>query len=185
MKNEVSDWQELQSTWVSATALEDYAAENLRASLRWRLWISRAWFIIEAVAFAFLGVVVVALVLHDSYIRAALLGIITTLCLALSVWARREPITGNEESLMGMIDLAISRVRRSLRLGYTSYVGVAMVFSAAVFYSRVPWAEDDVFHGRLVLGAIFGAGTVVYHLYARRRLRDFMAMREQLSRREP
>lgn len=64
-----------------------------------------------------------------------------------------------------------------------SYVGVAMVFSAAIFYSRAPSLEDDVFHGRLVLGAIFGAGTVIYHLCARRRLRDFIAMRAQLSRR--
>lgn len=185
MKNEVAEWQELQSTWVSATALEQYAAANLRASLRWRLWISRAWLIFEALAFVFLGVVVVALVLHGSYPRASLLSIVTLFCLVLSVWARREPIIGNEASLMGMIDLAISRARRSLRLGYTSYVGVVMAFSAAIFYSRVPWAEDDVFHGRLVIGAIFGAGTVIYHLYARRRLRDFIAMREQLSRREP
>ncbi len=185
MNNEVSDWRELQSTWVSATELEQHAAASLRATLRWRLWISRAWLIIEALAFAFLGVVVVALVLHDAYPKAALLGIITLFCLTLSVWARREPVVGNEGSLMGMIDLAISRARRSLRLGLTSYVGVVMVFSAAIFYYRVPSAENDVFHGPLVVGAIFAVGTVIYHLYARQRLRHFMAMRERLSRREP
>jgi hypothetical protein len=184
MKNEVSDWQELQSTWISATELEQHAVASLRASLRWRLWLSRAWLIIEALAFVFLGVVVVALVLHDSYPKAALLGIITLFCLTLSAWARREPIVGNEVSLMGMIDLAISRARRSLRLGLTSYVGVVMVFSA-IFYYRVPSAENDVFHGPLVVGAIFGAGTVIYHLHARQRLRHFIAMRERLSRREP
>jgi hypothetical protein len=128
---------------------------------------------------------VVALVLHESHAKAALLGIITLFCLALSVWARREPIIGNDASLMGMIDLAILRARRSLRLGLTSYAGVAMVFSAAIFHSRVPRAEDAVFHGQLILGAIFAAGTVIYHWYARRRLRDFMTMREKLSLRQP
>jgi hypothetical protein len=185
MNDDTAEWQGLRSTWVSAGALEEFTAANLRASLRWRLWASRAWLVIEILAFVFLGAVVVGLALNAAYALAALLAGITLLCLALSLWARRVPIRGDESSLVAMIDLTISRTRRSLRLAQTSYAGVAMALGAAVFMARTPWTEDDVFHGRLITAALFAVGTIVYHLYVRWRLRTFEAMRDRLTRNEP
>jgi hypothetical protein len=103
----------------------------------------------------------------------------------MSLWARRVPIRGDESSLIAMIDLTISRTRRSLRLAQTSYAGVAMALAAAMYMAKTPWAEDDAFHGRLIMVALFALGTIVYHLYVRRRLRAFEAMRERLTRSEP
>jgi hypothetical protein len=184
MKHEAEAWQQLQATWLSDPAEKNYFMSSLGDSLRWRLWISRAWLAVEIAAFVLLGVVVVALVLKGSFLEGAALGGVTLFCLGLSLWARRVPKMGNKASLMGMIDLSISRTRSSLRLAYTSYVGVAMALAAVVLYSRAPLTEDAGFPGPLVTVALFGIGTLTYHLYVRRRLRRFQDMRDALSRNE-
>ena len=178
------DWQQLKADWQSRTPVENLAAGALRGSLRLRIWASRAWFGLELLSFAFLGLAVVQNLMLGHIAQGVGLGIVVAFCLAASVWARRARLVGSMESISGMIDLTLARARKSVRIVQATYAVIVVTAVAAAADAESPSLQDDRFLVRLVLLAICAGITAVYHLYVRVRIRRFESIRRSFSARQ-
>jgi len=169
MTHDDGDWRGLKSDWQGSTPLEAFARVTLRGSLRWRIWASRAWFALEVLSFLFLGLAVMANLGAGQVVQGVGLGIVVAFCLAASVWARSGRVVGNLDSVPGMIDMTLSRARKSLRLVYGTYAVIA-VSAVAVILDGQRVGE------RLVLLGFCGAITAAYQAYLRVRLARFESL---------
>lgn len=184
MSHETADWQNLKSEWQASSPLVQIATGALRGSLRWRIWASRAWFVLEVLSFLFLGLVVLLNLLQGYFARGAGLGVVVALCLAASIWARRGRLIGNLDSIPGMIELTLSRARKSLRIVHATYAVIGVTLLAAV--ADAGWApgDDDVFIARLIKLAVCAGATLGYHLYVRARVARFESIRRMFKERQ-
>jgi hypothetical protein len=179
MKDDAPDWGNLKAAWQNSVPIP---VDALRGSLRWRIWGSRAWFALEVLSFIYIGLVVVQNLLIGRIAQGAGLGVVVALCLALSVWARRARLVGGMDSVPGMVEHALSRARKSLRITQATYAVIAITLIAAFLDGLpTPWTNDR-FLLRLVLLGMFTAATVVYHVYTRVRLRRLSDIRGLLNR---
>ncbi len=184
MSHESADWQNLKSDWQASSPLETIAMGALRGSLRWRIWASRAWFALEVLSFLFLGLVMLLNLLHGQVARGVGLGVVVALCLAASIWARRGRQIGSLDSIPGMIELTLSRARKSLRIVYATYAVIGVTLIAAVADADWPRGDDDVLIARLIKLAVCAAATLVYHLYVRARVGRFESIRRAFKERQ-
>jgi hypothetical protein len=180
-----TDWLSLKSDWQSRSPIEDLASRALRGSLLWRIWASRAWFALEVLSFLFLGFAVVQNLLFGNIAQGVGLGVVVAFCLAASIWARGARLVGSMDSINGMIELTLSRARKSLRIVYATYAVIAISLIAAAADVQGPPTEDDRFLVRLVLLAICTGATAVYHFYVRARIRRFASIQRSFGARQP
>lgn len=179
MKDEDPHWQALKTDWQSSSPTEEALAGMVRGSLVWRIWASRAWFGLEMLAFLWLGVVVIANMFAGQPAIAAEVAVITVICLAAVVWARSGRVMGGMNSLTDMVELTLSRARKSLRLVYLTYaVVVALLIKTLVEMSTS--LPDDLSLIRLGWLTFCGAATAVYHFYLQSRVRRFDALRRSI-----
>ncbi len=179
MKDENADWQALKSDWQAGGA-EEALAGMVRGSLAWRIWASRAWFVLEVLSFLFLGFVVIGNIAAGQLAIAAEAAVITAICLAAVVWARSGRVMGGMNSLIDMIELTLSRARKSLRLVYVTYAVVAVLYVKTLIEAGMMLLQDDLSLRRIVWLTFCGAATVVYHLYIRSRMRRFDSLRRSI-----
>lgn len=168
------DWRNLESDWQSSPPDPAFTAK-VRASLTWRIWLSRAWFASEILFSLLLVLNFVQKIAVAQYAGAAALALIGGVCAAGFWWARRARLSGDMESLRGMVDLGFSRARRTLRLVLGSYP-VLLILLVSVLM-RAPY---DLLPAHLVWLGISIAVAVAIHVSTRTRLRRFAAMRRTL-----
>ena len=186
MKTDESEWGAMRSQWHALEVPEQLAAGMLRSSLRWRILVSRIYFAMELVSFLLLIAIAAVYFATAQFGKALSVSGIFAVCLTAILWARHRPVGGNMDSLVGMIDLALGRARRTLRLVYATYVIlVALVGWQAWDYSSsvpgTPAADPDRAVANLIAFAITAIATVGYHLYTRARLRRFQAIRQSFE----
>jgi hypothetical protein len=180
MKDEIPDWRDLKTDWQTGVAAEEALAGLMRGSLTWRIWASRFWFGLEVLSFLFLGFVALGNLLAGQLAVAAEVAVITVICLAAIVWARSARVTGGMFSLADMIELTLSRARKSLRLVYITYPVVAGMYVKAFIDATAPWPQDDLFLRRIVWLTFSIVAAVVYHAYVRGRVRRFEALQRSI-----
>jgi hypothetical protein len=180
MKDETSDWRALKADWQASGPAEEALAGMVRGSIVWRIWASRAWFGLEVLSFLWLGFVVIANVFAGKLAIAMEVGVITIMCLAAVVWARSARVIGGMNSLVDMIDLTLSRARKSLRLVYLTYVLVAALFVKTLIEAGAPLLQDDLSLFRIGWLTFSGAAAAVYHFYLQSRMRRFHSLRRSI-----
>jgi hypothetical protein len=180
MKNDNPDWQALKADWQASGPAEDALASMVRGSLVWRIWASRVWFGLEVLSFLWLGFVVVANILAGQFAIATEVAVITIICLAAVVWARSGRLMGGMNSLTDMIELTLSRARKSLRLVYLTYALVAALFVKTLIEASAPLVQDDLSLFRIAWLTCCGAATAVYHFFLRSRRRRFDSLRRSI-----
>lgn len=180
MKNENGDWQALKTEWQTSDPVEEAFAGIMRGSLAWRIWASRVWFGLEVLSFLFLGFLIFANIFAGQLTIAMEVGVITVVCLAAIVWARGGRVMGGMNSLIGMIELTLSRARKSLRLVYVTYASVAVFGVKTFIEATAPMLQDDLSLIRIAWLAFCGAATAVYHFYLRSRMRRFDSLRRSI-----
>jgi hypothetical protein len=185
MERDTTDWSSLKSDWQSRSPIEDLASRALRGSLLWRIWASRAWFALEVLSFLFLGFAVLQNLLLGRVAQGLGLGVVVAFCLAASIWARGARLVGGMDSLTGMIELTLSRARKSMRIVYATYAVIGISLIAAAADALAPLSQDDRFLVRLVLLAICAGATAVYHFYVRARIRRFESIQRSFRARQP
>jgi hypothetical protein len=180
MKDENSDWQALKSDWQASGPAEEALAGMVRGSLVWRIWASRIWFSLEVLSFLFLGFLVIANIFAGQLAIATEVAVITVICLAAVVWARSGRVMGSMKSLIDMIELTLSRARKSLRLVYVTYAAVAALYVKTVIEASAPLLQDDLSLRRIAWLTFCGTATAVYHFYIQSRMRRFDALRRSI-----
>lgn len=180
MKDETSDWRALKSDWQASGPVEEALAGMMRGSLTWRIWASRCWFGLEVLSFLFLGFVVLANIFAGQLAIAMEVAVITVVCLMAVVWARSARVIGGMNSLIDMIDLTLSRARKSLRLVYVTYPVVTAMYVKAFVDASAPLLQDDLFLIRIGWLTFCGIVTGAYHSYIRSRVRRFEALRRSI-----
>jgi len=180
MENEHAAWQALKADWQASGPAEEALAGMVRGSLMWRIWAARVWLGLEVLSFLFLGVVIIGHLVAGQLAVATEVAAITLICLAAVVWARSGRVMGGMNSLMDMIELTLSRARKSLRLVYVTYAAVAALYVKTVIEASAPLLEDDLALRRIAWLSFSGAATAVYHVYTRSRLRRFDALRRSI-----
>lgn len=179
--NENPDWRALKADWQASGPAEDALAGMIRASLAWRIWASRIWFTLEVLSFVFFGFLVIAHSFAGNLAIAIEVAVITAICLAAVVWARSGRVMGGMNSLVDMIELTLSRARKSLRLVYVTYAAVVALFVKTVIEAGAPLLQDDLTLWRIAWLTFCGIATAVYHLYLNSRLRRFGSLRRSIQ----
>lgn len=180
MKSENGDWQALKADWQSNGPAAEALTGIVRGSLAWRIWASRVWFGLEVLSFVFLGFLVLANLLAGKLAIAMEVAVITAICLATVVWARSGRVMGGMNSLIDMIELTLSRARKSLRLVYVTYAAVAILAVKTFIEASSPMLLDDLSLIRIAWLAFCGAATAVYHFYLQSRVRRFDSLRRSI-----
>lgn len=180
MKDEDPHWQALKADWQASGPAEEALAGMVRGSLVWRIWASRVWFGLEVLSFLWLGLVVIAHIFAGQLASAAEVAVITGICLAAVVWARSARVMGGMGSLADMVELTLSRARKSLRLVYLTYVVVAALFVRTLIQAGASVLDDDLSLFRLGWLTFGGVAAVVYHFYLGARMRRFDSLRTAL-----
>lgn len=180
MKNEDSDWQTLKADWQASSPAEEALMGIVRGSLVWRIWASRAWLALEGLSFLWLGLVVVANIFAGQLAIAMEVAVITAICLAAVVWARSGRVMGGMNSLTDMIELTLSRARKSLRLVYLTYALVAALFVKTLIEASAPLLQNDLALFRIGWLTFCVIATAVYHFYLRLRMRRFVSLRRSI-----
>src|SRR5687767_12500972 len=165
VKHENPDWQSLKVDWQANGPAEETLAGMMRGSLVWRLWASRLWFSLEVLSFLFLGFLVIANAFAGKLAVAVEVAVITLICLAAIVWARSGRHMGGMHSLVDMIELTLSRARKSLRLVYVTYAAVATLLIKTIIQASAPLLQDDLALSRIAWLTFSGIAATVYHLY--------------------
>src|SRR5688500_9767807 len=176
MKDENGEWSSLKADWRSGTPEDAALGARLRASLRWRIWASRAWFASELVSFAFLALIIVQKFAVGETFVAGWLTAIAGICVAGFAWARRARHIGASGSIPGMIDLSLGRARQGLRIVYGSYVVIAMLLVPALKEAEWPLDGDDRFLARLAWLGVSTAAAIAWHLITLSRLERFESL---------
>ncbi len=180
MKNENSDWQALKADWQTSDPAEEALAGIVRGSLVWRIWASRVWFGLEVLSFLWLGFVAIANLFAGQIAIATEVAVITAICLTAVVWARSGRVMGGMNSLTAMIELTLSRTRKSLRLVYGTYALVAALGVKTLIEASAPLLQDDLSLFRIAWLTCCGAAAAVYHFYLRSRMRRFDSLRRSI-----
>jgi len=168
------EWRDLEAGWQSAP-LDPAFAAKVSFSLEWRFWLSRAWFASEMLSSLLLIVIIVQNLMAGRFAEAGGLVLIGGVCLAGFLWARRVRIDGDKDSLLGMVELAMERSRRTLRLVLGSYAVLLLLLMGTLARA------DEFLAGHLAWLALSTAVAAVIHVLARLRLRRFAAIRRALS----
>jgi hypothetical protein len=183
--DETGEWNSLKSEWHAATPADAALGARLYASLRWRIWASRAWFASELVSFALLVLIIVQKFAVGETFAASWLTAIAGICVAGFAWARRARRIGATGSIPGMIDLSVARARQGLRIVYGSYVVIAMLVVPAFKEAEWPLDGDDRFIARMVWFGMSAAVAIAYHLITLSRLGRFEALQRLYDGRTP
>jgi len=176
MKDESSDWSSLKAEWRAGTPEDAALGARLRASLTWRIWASRTWFVSELVSFVLLGLIIVQKFAVGETFVGGWLSALAAVCVAGFVWARRARHIGATGSVPGMIDLSLGRARQGLRIVYGSYLVIAMLLVLALREAEWPLDGDDRFLARIAWLAMSAATAIVYHLVTLSRLQRFESL---------
>jgi hypothetical protein len=116
---------------------------------------------------------------------------LVVICAGASVWARRATLRGASGSLTDLVDLALRRARRGVRMAWANYFMTAVTAAVilVLFSSDIGAADAAHRDGARVAFAMvslasYALGVGLYHAYARRRVRRFTTMRSMLRDRE-
>jgi hypothetical protein len=180
MKNDDTDWEALKTDWQASGPAEEALADMVRGSLVWRIWASRVWFGLEVLSFLWLGFVVIANVFARQLAIATEVAVITGICLAAVMWARSGRVMGGMDSLTDMIELTLSRARKSLRLVLLTYAIVAGLLVKTFIEASAPLPQDDLSLFRIGWLTFCGAATAVYHFYLQSRVHRFESLRRSI-----
>jgi hypothetical protein len=184
MKDEIGEWNSLKADWHAGSPEEAVLGDRLYASLSWRIWASRAWFVSEVVSFALLILIIVQkFVVGETFVASWLAGL-AGVCVAGYAWARRARRIGATGSIPGMIDLSLARARQGIRIVYGSYVVIAMLLVPAFMEAEWPLDGDDRFVARMVWLGMSTAAAIAYHLVTLSRLQRFEALQRAYRERE-
>jgi hypothetical protein len=168
------DWRDLRTDWQS-TAHDPVFTSRVRISLLARIWLARVWLACELLSALMLGFIVVQNFIVGRHGTAAVLLGIGAACAAGWWWARRVRLAGNLQSLRGMVDLTVTRARRTLRLVFGSYVVLGLALLWAVR------REEDFLPTQIAWVAISLAVMIAIHVWTFLRLRRFTALRAFLG----
>jgi hypothetical protein len=174
------DWRNLKADWQSG-ALDAAFTAHVRWSLTWRIWLSRAWFVSEALSFLLLMAIIVQKIYLAQFAAAASLTFFGAFCVVGALWARSAGRLGNLDSLPGMVELALSRARTALRLVYGAYVALLILLVHVLVNEQEPPDHDRQLAQLAWLG-ISAAVAGVVHLLTRARIRRFTSIRTLFGR---
>jgi hypothetical protein len=184
MTNDRGEWNALKAGWSAATPADEALGARLYGSLRWRIWVSRAWFASELVSFALLALIILQKFAVGEMFAAWWLTAIAGICVIGYAWARRARRIGAVGSVPGMIDLSLARARQGLRIVYGSYVVIAMLLVPVFREAEWPLDGDDRFVARLVWLGFSAAAAIAYHLVTLSRLQRFESLQRLYRGRE-
>lgn len=171
------DWSAMKSDWQGGEAPDPQLASRLSASLRWRIWVARAWFASEAASYVLLLLIIVQNFAVGEDVRAWFLAAIASLCVAGFVWARRGRRLGNGgESLVDLIELSLARARTGLRIVYASYGVIALMFVATFVEAEWPLHGDERAVARLAWLGLSAGAAVAWQLVTTSRRDRFAAL---------
>jgi hypothetical protein len=182
------EWKAMKTRWQSTSVAEILMTQQLRWGLRLRMLGSWTWLSLEILGFLLVGALgIVQLAMGRTVLGLVFIGLVLV-CAGASVWARRATLRGASGSLAELVDLALRRARRGVRMAWANYFMTAVTAASilALFASDIGPA-DAAHHdeGRVAFAmvtlALYALGVGVYHVYARRRVRRFAAMRGQLN----
>ena len=188
--NEHEEWQAMKIQWKSTSVAEMLMTQQLRWGLRLRMLGSWVWFGTEIAALlliTLLGIIQVAMgqaAVGSLYIVLALVGV------GASWWARRASLRGASGSLLELVELSLRRAQRGIRMAWANYFMTVVSIAAVLVLYLFPFGDPSAaYHdgarlaGAMVIFAVYAIGVGVYHAYARRRVRRFLALRAQFASR--
>jgi hypothetical protein len=184
------EWQAMKTQWKSTSVAEMLMTQKLRWGLRMRMLGSWFYLALEVAAFVML---IVLGSLQAARGHAGVAGVYIGLALvfmAASLWARRLSLRGASGSLLELIELAIRRARRSERMAWANYFMTVVTMSAVLLLYLFPFGDPGAaYHDgarlavAMIIFVLYAIGVAVYHVYARRRVRRFLALRAQFASR--
>lgn len=168
------DWRGLKSDWQSA-ARDPVFTSRVRNSLLARIWLARLWLACELLSALLLVFNIAQNFIVGRHATAAVLLGIGAACAAGWWWARRVRLAGNLQSLRGMVDLTVTRTRRTMRLVLGSYVvlGIALLWTLR--------RDEEVLPIQIAWVALSAAVLIVIHIVSIRRLHRFTVLRASLG----
>lgn len=188
--NEHEEWQAMKIQWKSTSVAEMLMTQQLRWGLRLRMLGSWVWLGTEIAALLLitvLGIIQVAMgqaAVGSLYIVLALVGV------GASWWARRASLRGASGSLLELVDLSLRRAKRGIRMAWANYfmtaasiVWVLVLYSSGIGDPQAAYHDGARVGVAMALFAVYAVGVGIYHAYARRRVRRFMALRGQFAAR--
>jgi undecaprenyl pyrophosphate phosphatase UppP len=176
-------WDHLGIAWRDVHIDSDVLATRLHAELKRESWRQKQGLIIGMLA-ALCGIAVGVAWLHKSVVGAKGIGVSTIVgivaLLALYPWVRRQPISGDAGTLIGMIDVSIAQARRRQRDDKAGYAGSLILvlvggLIAYICYSHLRFPFFDVM--QMIIYVIVMAIVFVVFGY-----RDARASRERQAR---
>ncbi len=127
-------WDDLGVAWRAVEIPHALLMPRLRKKLNRETWRQRVSYTLSAIA-GFCGIAFGAwFFIKSRQLAGKWIGVIvwaaTAAAIALDVWKIATPTSGDTLSLMGMIDLSISRAKRQQRAAKTCYAGCIIVLLA-------------------------------------------------------
>jgi len=188
--NEQEEWQAMKIQWKSTSVAEMLMTQQLRWGLRLRMLGSWVWFGTEIAALlliTLLGIIQVAMgqaAVGSLYIVLALVGA------GASWWARRASLRGASGSLLELVELSLRRAQRGIRMAWANYfmtaasiVWVLVLYSSGIGDAQAAYHDGARVGAAMAMFAVYAVGVGIYHAYARRRVRRFVALRDQFAAR--
>ena len=188
--NEQEEWQAMKIQWKSTSVAEMLMTQQLRWGLRLRMLGSWVWFGTEIAALlliTLLGIIQVAMgqaAVGSLYIVLALVGV------GASWWARRASLRGASGSLLELVELSLRRAQRGIRMAWANYfmtaasiVWVLVLYSSGIGDAQAAYHDGARVGAAMAMFAVYAVGVGIYHAYARRRVRRFVALRDQFAAR--
>jgi len=190
IENEQEEWKTMKTQWKSTSVAEMLMTQQLRWGLRLRMLGSWIYLALEAAAFVMLIVLGIVQAAMGHAGVATVFIVLALIFMASSLWARRLSLRGASASLLELIELAIRRARRSVRMAWANYFMTVVSIAAVLVLYLFPFGDPSAaYHdgarlaGAMVIFAVYAIGVGVYHAYARRRVRRFLALRAQFASR--
>jgi hypothetical protein len=186
--DEQEEWKAMKTHWQSTPVAEVLMSQRLRWGLRLRMLGSWTWLSVEILGFLLVATLgVVQLAMGHIVPGLVFIGLVVT-CAGASLWARRATLRGASGSLFELVELALRRARRGVRMAWANYFMTALTAAAILFLFGSDVGPADAAHRdgarvafAMVTLALYASGVGAYHAYARRRVRRFTAMRAQLN----
>lgn len=186
--NDEEEWKAMKKNWQRTSIAEILMTQQLRWGLRLRMLGSWIYLGVEMLGFLLITVLGVIQLAMGQAGAGSLFIALALVCFGASLWARRSTLRGASSSLPELVDLSLRRARRGVRMAWANYFMTAASAACVLvlYLSDIgdPGAayHDDARVGvAMILFALFAVGVGVYHAYARRRVRRFLQMREQLN----
>jgi hypothetical protein len=186
--NEQEEWKAMKTRWQSTPVAEVLMTQQLRWGLRLRMLGSWTWLSVEILGFLLVAALgIVQLATGQTIPGLVFIGLVVV-CAGASLWARRATLRGASGSLAELVDLALRRARRGVRMAWANYFMTAVTAAAILLLFASDTGPADAAHHdgarvafAMVPLALYALGVGIYHAYARRRVRRFTAMRAQLT----